>query len=671
MKIFNTQKKEKTKKRVKAKIISTYILAFSLACLLFYLVIPTLLNYGPDTINTSFDKEVSGGLYYYQQILIAAILLDVVVFVALFFLLKDIDNYPIYKKDKKKYEKNINYIRKICLSLPNRILLLAIVIPLILSFGVLFMQTSYLTSSDFKLMLVIFILSTITVSITNTYVRKLLSKILIELENTSFSNVRRTGIVERLLYQIMPLMIVCIVFTYLAVSSIYERHNATLLANFYNNQFKIALEDQNVSSKEDLIEILGHIDLSDSSNILFITDEDFNFIYQTGELSSFFQKYTKELSAKNNYQIYDYYGTSGQGILLPVTLTDGSTYYLGAYYVIYSDEMILYIVTLLICFGIICSIILYAFASELSKNIKEVVNSLEEISNDEHSLTEKPLYITSVDEIGDLINVYNKIQRLTNNHLTQIHDSQETLMEKERLASLGQLIGGIAHNLKTPIMSISGASEGLTDLVKEYDSSIDDPEVNSNDHHEIAKDMMTWIEKIKTHTEYMSDVITAVKGQAVNLSNEEEVSFTVGELLKRVDILMKHELKNAIIYLNISLKADENITIRGDVNSLVQVINNMISNSIQAYNGKPEQNIDLIVEKNENELLIHVKDYGPGLPQKVKDKLFKEMITTKGKNGTGLGLYMSYSTIRAHFNGNITVESEEGKGTTFTISLPL
>ena len=244
-------------------------------------------------------------------------------------------------------------------------------------------------------------------------------------------------------------------------------------------------------------------------------------------------------------------------------------------------------------------------------------------------------------------------------------------MEKERLASLGQLIGGIAHNLKTPIMSISGATEGLTDLIKEYESSIDDPEVNSQDHHDIAKDMSSWVAKIKTHTEYMSDVITAVKGQAVTLSNEEDISFTVGELLKRVNILMKHELKNAIIYLNIAMKTDENTIIHGDINSLVQVINNMISNSIQAYDGKPEQNIDLTVEKDNNHLIIFVKDYGPGMPEYVKNKLFNEMITTKGKNGTGLGLYMSYSTIRAHFNGNITVVSEEGKGTTFSIILPL
>ena len=79
----------------------------------------------------------------------------------------------------------------------------------------------------------------------------------------------------------------------------------------------------------------------------------------------------------------------------------------------------------------------------------------------------------------------------------------------------------------------------------------------------------------------------------------------------------------------------------------------------------------LPVEQNDNQLVISIRDYGVGIPKKVRDKLFKEMITTKGKNGTGLGLYMSYSTIRAHFNGSMNVESEEGKGSTFSIVLPV
>ena len=254
---------------------------------------------------------------------------------------------------------------------------------------------------------------------------------------------------------------------------------------------------------------------------------------------------------------------------------------------------------------------------------------------------------------------------------TTIENNQNILMERERLASLGQLIGGIAHNLKTPIMSISGAAEGLNDLIKEYEVSVGDPEVTVQDHHDIANDMRDWIEKIKSYTEYMSDVITAVKGQAVTMSQEQAVSFTLDELVKRVNILMRHELKNALVSLNIQMKTDPNTVLNGNINSLVQVINNMISNAIQAYDGKPDNEINLTLEQSGKNVIISIQDFGNGLPKEVQDKLFKEMITTKGKNGTGLGLFMSYSTIRAHFNGNITFETQKGKGTKFNVILPI
>ncbi len=253
-----------------------------------------------------------------------------------------------------------------------------------------------------------------------------------------------------------------------------------------------------------------------------------------------------------------------------------------------------------------------------------------------------------------------------------IRNNQDILMERERLAGLGQLIGGIAHNLKTPIMSIAGATQGLENLIKEYDESIDDPLVNSQDHHDIAKDMEEWIPKIRAHLEYMSDIITTVKGQAVaSLSSDDSEEFTIAELVKRVNILMKHELKNAYIYLNILMKVDENTVIDGNVNVLVQVVNNIISNAIQAYDGKHDQNIQFEISQKENNMIFSITDFAGGLSKEVQDRLFKEMVTTKGKNGTGLGLYMSYSNIKAHFGGDITYKTEEGKGTTFNIVIPI
>ena len=250
-----------------------------------------------------------------------------------------------------------------------------------------------------------------------------------------------------------------------------------------------------------------------------------------------------------------------------------------------------------------------------------------------------------------------------------IAKTQYMLIESEHLASLGQLVGGIAHNLKTPIMSVAGGLEGLTDLIDEYEESVEDSEVTAEDHHEIAGDMRVWIGKMKEYTSYMSDIITTVKGQAVQLTSTTTGSFAVKELIKRVEILMNHELKRYSCRLDVKCTIDKNTIVKGELNSFIQVINNLIINSIEAYEGERGV-IEFLISRQEQMILFEVRDYACGMPNDVKDKLFKEMITTKAKNGTGLGLYMSYSTITGRFGGKMWFESVRGKGTTFHILVP-
>lgn len=312
---------------------------------------------------------------------------------------------------------------------------------------------------------------------------------------------------------------------------------------------------------------------------------------------------------------------------------------------------------------------------KLENSLNRVKHSSETIVFEQHFKKINKYFTVEINNIlvkGNSLGILMLFKDITQHKLDMqaLKDNQDILIERERLASLGQLIGGIAHNLKSPIMSISGATEGLTDLIKEYEESIVDKDVTIDDHLAIANDMRDWISKIKPYLEYMSDIITAVKGQAVALSENTVDSFTVEELTKRVDILMKHELKKALITLNLDLKVPTSLMIHGNINGLVQVINNMISNAIQAYKGKEGQTIDLIIAQEKNDVIVSVRDYAGGLPKEVQEKLFKEMITTKGKDGTGIGLFMSYSNIRAHFNGDITYSTEEGKGTIFNIILP-
>lgn len=312
---------------------------------------------------------------------------------------------------------------------------------------------------------------------------------------------------------------------------------------------------------------------------------------------------------------------------------------------------------------------------KLENSLNRVKHSSETIVFEQHFKKINKYFTVEINNIlvkGNSLGILMLFKDITQHKLDMqaLKDNQDILIERERLASLGQLIGGIAHNLKSPIMSISGATEGLIDLIKEYEESIVDKDVTIDDHLAIANDMKDWISKIKSYLEYMSDIITAVKGQAVALSENTVDSFTVEELTKRVDILMKHELKKALITLNLDLKVPTSLMIHGNINGLVQVINNMISNAIQAYKGKEGQTIDLIIAQEKNDVIVSVRDYAGGLPKEVQEKLFKEMITTKGKDGTGIGLFMSYSNIRAHFNGDITYSTEEGKGTIFNIILP-
>ncbi len=312
---------------------------------------------------------------------------------------------------------------------------------------------------------------------------------------------------------------------------------------------------------------------------------------------------------------------------------------------------------------------------KLENSLNRVKHSSETIVFEQHFKKINKYFTVEINNIlvkGNSLGILMLFKDITQHKLDMqaLKDNQDILIERERLASLGQLIGGIAHNLNSPIMSISGATEGLTDLIKEYEESIVDKDVTIDDHLAIANDMKDWISKIKSYLEYMSDIITAVKGQAVALSENTVDSFTVEELTKRVDILMKHELKKALITLNLDLKVPTSLMIHGNINGLVQVINNMISNAIQAYKGKEGQTIDLIITQEKNDVIVSVRDYAGGLPKEVQEKLFKEMITTKGKDGTGIGLFMSYSNIRAHFNGDITYSTEEGKGTIFNIILP-
>lgn len=667
------------------KLLFVYNFVCVLVALFFYRLVPQILCYPPNSIDNDFQVVINSLTYTQQYVMIVISSIAVENILLLYSLRKVNKLRDVLKKSDTEHMTQAYYnLSKTILRTPNLIYIIQVVIPVIMIAATFSMLKGDLFIT-LKVCLLFLSILTLIASIAYIFSKKIFQKILVDIfyEVSGSANidsefakyVNRSSIKGSILVVTIPMFVVTAVLVALTGYSSVIRETGNLTYDFYNKEInEIVIPSTTtenpvltLKSKLDKVPLKKEVD-----SYFIILPNGKTYTSNQTELSIFFTKYMDELSdtQPEKNRVYDFYGDDSQGVFRRVTV-NGQEFIIGIRYNLVSNIILnglLYIISILFIVNII--LLLY-FSNYIANDINRVSNALLDISKKRDGIFSHKLPVTSNDELGDLVNAFNQIQTLTRDNVKQLKNNQDMLMERERLASLGQLIGGIAHNLKTPIMSISGAAEGLSDLVKEYDTSIGDSDVTNEDHHAIAKDMDDWIEKIKTYTEYMSDVITAVKGQAVTLSEEQSTSFDIEELMKRVNILMRHELKNALVTLNFLIEVDSSIYLHGNVNSLVQVINNMISNAIQAYGGEPNKKIDLIVKKVDDSIVISVKDYASGLPKEVQEKLFKEMITTKGKNGTGLGLFMSYSTIRAHFNGNITFETKKGKGTIFNIILPM
>ena len=634
-----------------------------------YFLIPMILNYPDETYGTNFQTEVENTVYWQQVSLISLaifLIFVVIIFAKTKFL---VDNKDLLDEPEKYSEKQINYVKEKLFNTPYSILILNIIIPSIALTVIHSFTIHQLGITTLKLFMLVVSFITLYVTAVFVYINSLFKKILINLPVTDLTDVKRSSIKKRLIFHIFPIIVASLLFiTLLGYSkTAIEKGNSSFEAYSKSLKYFCEYSESNFDSIDDLIQKSKvNFELLNQNDIFFIRLPDGNFInrdYQQISFSNFFIKYLNELSEKNFGRVYEYYGIDSQSATYKVNINN-ETYTIGVYFNILSIDVLEYFLLAFIVLVIIDVIILLLFSNSFKYDITVISEKFTNISKTLNDEENNKLVATSNDEIGDLCKAYNEIEELTKNN-------QDMLIEKERLASLGQMIGGIAHNLKTPIFSISGGLEGLSDLIKEFDSSIEDPTVNDKDMHDISNDMKDWIIKLKEHVSYMSDVITAVKGQAVALSENNSDTFNIDELFKYVDILMKHELKNSLTDLNIENDVDNSVNIVGNINGLVQVINNIISNSIEAYTDEKNKIINLKASLSENKIIISIQDFGPGLDDEVKEKLFKEMITTKGKNGTGLGLFMSYSNIKAHYNGDLYFESTKGKGSTFYIEIPI
>lgn len=271
---------------------------------------------------------------------------------------------------------------------------------------------------------------------------------------------------------------------------------------------------------------------------------------------------------------------------------------------------------------------------------------------------------------------------------SELRAAQTQMVHSEKMASLGQLTAGIAHEINNPINFISIGIKGLEKNFKSFIRVVDlyesieankNPETVLNQIKELkeniqygeVKGFITGLmDDIKLGADRAAEIIQGLRSFS-RLNEAEFKSANIHEGLDATLILLRTKTKNAI---DIVKEYDPTMPmINCNPGQLNQVFMNILTNAIEAIETKPpgSKNEIRITTKNEKDrVVVHIKDTGTGIPKNIKEKIFDPFFTTKevGK-GTGLGLSISFGIIKKH-NGQIDVESEEGKGTEFIITIP-
>ena len=269
----------------------------------------------------------------------------------------------------------------------------------------------------------------------------------------------------------------------------------------------------------------------------------------------------------------------------------------------------------------------------------------------------------------------------TNNALQQSLDglkaAQAQLIQSEKMASLGELTAGIAHEIQNPLNFVNNFSEVSKELLEEMLEEIqngDLEEVNA-----IAQDVIQNLEKINHHGKRADGIVKGMLQHSRTSSGEKEntdINILVDEYLR----LAYHGLRAKDKSFNAALETHFDDDIK-KLNIMPQdigrVVLNLITNAFYAVNEKKksqikdyEPKVTVETKKVKDKIQIQVSDNGNGIPKKVLKKIFQPFFTTKPTGqGTGLGLSLSYDIIKTH-GGDIKVNTKENDGTTFIITLP-
>ncbi len=255
--------------------------------------------------------------------------------------------------------------------------------------------------------------------------------------------------------------------------------------------------------------------------------------------------------------------------------------------------------------------------------------------------------------------------------LQQLQATQQQLVESEKMAALGNLVAGIAHEINTPIgIGVTGASR-LETLAKELQQLYESGKMKRTDLEKYLKSTRQGNELILKNLTRAAELIQSFKQVAVDQSSEQQRTFALKEYLHEILISLHPEFKRT--KHQVSIVCDESITLVSYPGIFSQIFTNLIMNSlIHGFQERLEGHITITVIKNDNHLTMHYTDDGKGIRHDIINNIFEPFFTTNRQGGgSGLGLHIVYNLVTHKLNGNIHCHSIEGHGTTFTIQIPL
>jgi len=253
----------------------------------------------------------------------------------------------------------------------------------------------------------------------------------------------------------------------------------------------------------------------------------------------------------------------------------------------------------------------------------------------------------------------------------KLHEYKDQLVESEKMASLGDMVAGVAHEVNTPIGLGVTASTLLEDRLNEIKTAYDDKTLKSSQLRKFLEDGQENISIIYRNLDRAAKLISSFKKVAVDQSSEEERVVVFSELLNEVVLTLAPQLKN--LPFEITLDCPENLSVITKPGPINQILINLIMNSItHGFEGRDEGQINIEVIQMGQQIGISYRDNGRGIDNKIKAKIFAPFTTTKrGKGGSGLGLHLVFNLVTQALEGNIQLDEQETVGVHFDISFPV